>query len=120
VIVLGERHLRGILTVHAAYYHRRGHILSLDKDSPTPRRVQATTEGGIVALRRSADSTIATSDAQLDSIPDAALLEPVLKSPNSLWRRKSGRSCQSTRRCVAAISRPHDDDSWTTASPTRL
>jgi hypothetical protein len=35
------------------------------------------------------DSIIGTSDAQPDSIPDAAVLSPVLKSSKSLSRRKA-------------------------------
>jgi putative transposase len=50
VIVLGERHLRRILTQYAVYYHGARTHLSLDKDSPTPRRVQAPTEGCVVAF----------------------------------------------------------------------
>jgi len=40
VIVLGERHLRHILTRYADYYHGARTHLSLAKDSPTPRPVQ--------------------------------------------------------------------------------
>jgi putative transposase len=50
MIVLGERHLRRILTGYAAYYHRARTHLSLNEDSPTSRRVQALTEGRIVAF----------------------------------------------------------------------
>jgi hypothetical protein len=39
-----------MLTGYAAYYHGARTHLSLDKDSPTPRRVQAPTEGGVVAF----------------------------------------------------------------------
>ena len=38
VIVLGERHLRRVLTVYAGYYHGSRTHLSLAKDAPTPRR----------------------------------------------------------------------------------
>ncbi len=50
VIVLGERHLQQVLTCYAAYYHRARTHLSLEKDSPTPRRVQTPTEGRVVAF----------------------------------------------------------------------
>jgi putative transposase len=50
VIVLGERHLRRILTCYASYYHGARTHLSLEKDAPTPRRVQAPTEGRVVAF----------------------------------------------------------------------
>jgi putative transposase len=39
VIVLGERHLRGILKSYFAYYHRSRTHLSLSKDAPVPREV---------------------------------------------------------------------------------
>ena len=50
VIVLGDRHLRRVLTAYLTYYHEARTHLSLEKDSPTPRRVQGTTEGRVVAL----------------------------------------------------------------------
>jgi len=51
VIVLGERHLRRILTAYAGYYHGARTHLSLGKDAPTPRRVQGVTEGDVIAFR---------------------------------------------------------------------
>jgi putative transposase len=50
VIVLGERHLRRILAGYLAYYHESRTHLSLEKDAPTPRRVQALTEGDVIAF----------------------------------------------------------------------
>jgi transposase InsO family protein len=50
VIVLGERHLRRVLAGYLAYYHGSRTHLSLKKDSPTPRRVQALTDGKVIAL----------------------------------------------------------------------
>jgi putative transposase len=50
VIVLGERHLRRTLTRYTAYYHGSRTHLSLEKDAPAPRPVQAITEGDIVAF----------------------------------------------------------------------
>ena len=50
VIVLGERHLRRLLTDYLTYYHGSRTHLSLEKDAPTPRRVQAITEGDVVAF----------------------------------------------------------------------
>jgi len=51
VIVLGERHLRHILTAYAVYYHGARTHLSLAKDAPTPRRVQGIIEGDVVAFQ---------------------------------------------------------------------
>ena len=50
VIVLSERHLRHVLARYVSYYHVSRTHLSLDKDAPTPRRVQDATEGYVVAL----------------------------------------------------------------------
>jgi transposase InsO family protein len=50
VIVLGERHLRRILTSYSVYYHGARTHLSLAKDAPTPRCVQAIAEGHVVAF----------------------------------------------------------------------
>ena len=48
VIVLSERHLLRVLRRYLAYYHASRTHLSLDKDAPTPRRIQHTTEGRVV------------------------------------------------------------------------
>jgi putative transposase len=50
VIVLGERHPRRLLTAYLTYYHGARTHLALEKDAPTPRRVQARTEGHVVAF----------------------------------------------------------------------
>ena len=49
-IVLGKRHLRRLLTAYLAYYHGARTHLALEKDAPTPRRVQTPTEGPVVAF----------------------------------------------------------------------
>jgi len=50
LIVLGEQHLRSILTSYLAYYHRSRTHLSLDKDAPEPRVVQSSKLGTVVEL----------------------------------------------------------------------
>jgi putative transposase len=50
VIVLGEQHLHRILKFYFAYYHRSRTHLSLGKDAPEPRPVQAPAMGKIVEL----------------------------------------------------------------------
>ena len=50
VIVLGEQHLRRTLTAYLSYYHRSRTHLSLEKDAPTPRPVQAITGGEVVVF----------------------------------------------------------------------
>lgn len=53
VLVLGERHLRRILTRYFAYYHRARTHLSLDKDAPDSRPIERPELGAIVQHCRS-------------------------------------------------------------------
>jgi putative transposase len=48
VLVLGERHLRRILTHYFAYYHRARTHLALDKDAPDLRPIELPAAGQIV------------------------------------------------------------------------
>jgi len=50
VIVLNERHLRRILTSYFAYYHESRTHLSLERNSPVPRRVEHPSEGKVIAI----------------------------------------------------------------------
>lgn len=50
LIVLSEAHLRYVLRQYVFYYQRARTHLSLEKDAPTPRRVQAPTEGRVIAF----------------------------------------------------------------------
>jgi putative transposase len=50
VLVLGERHLRRILTRYFAYYHQALTHLALDKDAPDLRPIQILAAGRIVQL----------------------------------------------------------------------
>src|SRR3989441_636210 len=50
VLVLGERHLRRLLTRYFSYYHRARTHLSLDKDAPDARPVELAWAGRIVQL----------------------------------------------------------------------
>src|SRR5262249_53952411 len=50
VFVLGERHLRRILTRYFAYYHQARTHLALDKDAPDLRPIEPPTAGKIVSL----------------------------------------------------------------------
>ena len=52
VIVLGERHLKRILSEYVNYYNNTRTHLSLDKDTPAGRPVQHPEQGRVVALRR--------------------------------------------------------------------
>jgi putative transposase len=47
VVVLGERHLRRVLTAYLAYYHRARTHLSLDKDAPDGRPIEPPEFGAI-------------------------------------------------------------------------
>ncbi len=50
VIVLNERHLCRILSDSFDYYHNARCHLSLDRNSPNPRRVEPSSEGEVVSL----------------------------------------------------------------------
>ena len=50
VVVLGERHLRRILTRYFAYYHRARTHLALEKDAPDGRPVQLPDAGRILQI----------------------------------------------------------------------
>jgi len=50
VLILGERHLRRVLTRYFDYYHRARRHLSLDKDAPDVRAVELPEAGRIVEI----------------------------------------------------------------------
>jgi putative transposase len=50
VLVLGERHLRRILTRYFSYYHQARTHLALEKDAPDLRPIQILAPGRIVQL----------------------------------------------------------------------
>jgi putative transposase len=52
VVVIGERHLREILSKYVDYYNATRTHLSLAKDAPEPRRVQRLRQGRVVAIPR--------------------------------------------------------------------
>jgi putative transposase len=50
VIVLGETHLRRMLTRYFRYYHNFRTHLSLEKDAPTPRAIQDASLGPVIEV----------------------------------------------------------------------
>ena len=52
VVVIGERHLREILSKYVDYYNGTRTHLSLSKDSPEPRSVQLPSQGRVVKVPR--------------------------------------------------------------------
>ena len=50
VIVLNEGHLYRILTDYFDYYHNSRPHLSLDRNSPTPRKVEPPSQGQVIAI----------------------------------------------------------------------
>jgi hypothetical protein len=52
VVVIGERHLREILSKYVDYYNRTRTHLSLTKDTPEHRSIQKPGEGGVVEVPR--------------------------------------------------------------------
>ena len=52
LIVLGESHLKRILTNYFEYYHHSRPHLSLDRNSPTPREVEPPSQGEVISFRQ--------------------------------------------------------------------
>jgi hypothetical protein len=52
VVVIGERHLLGILSRYVDYYNGTRTHLSLAKDAPEPRGVQPPSQGRVVEVPR--------------------------------------------------------------------
>ena len=52
VIIMGERHLKRILSSYVDYYHSARTHLSLEKDAPEGRVVQPIEKGRVVELKR--------------------------------------------------------------------
>lgn len=52
VIVLNERHLKRILNSYLDYYHDDRTHLSLDRNSPTPRKIEVREQGEVVSMPR--------------------------------------------------------------------
>ncbi len=52
VVVIGERHLKRILSEYVHYYNTTRTHLSLAKDAPEPRRVQPPSQGRVVEMPR--------------------------------------------------------------------
>jgi len=52
MIILGERHLKRVLSSYFAYYHGARTHLSLAKDAPDGREVQSIEKGRVVELMR--------------------------------------------------------------------
>ncbi len=52
MVILGELHLKRILTSYAEYYHSVRTHLSLEKDTPHGRLIQSPEQGKIVELKR--------------------------------------------------------------------
>ena len=50
VIVLGEAHLKRILTSYFEYYHHARTHLSLDRNSPIPREVEPPDDGDVIGI----------------------------------------------------------------------
>ena len=52
IVVIGERHLRGILSSYVDYYNETRTHLALAKDAPEPRSAQAPSQGRVVEVPR--------------------------------------------------------------------
>jgi Integrase core domain len=114
VIVLGEHHLRRLLTAYLTYYLGARTHLALEKDAPTPRRVQAPTEGRAVAFpevgglhhryeRRAAWRERSTAESMLTSVSVSNLYVGVTRRCKVAFLKGSAQdvAAMSTRRFVA-------------------
>lgn len=68
VVVIGERHLRRILSTYVDYYNRTRTHLSLTKDSPELRTVQRPSQGRVVSVRALVDFIMSTCGARRERI----------------------------------------------------
>ncbi len=87
--MVSERHLRRLLTAYLTYYHGARTHLALQKDAPTPRRVQTPTEGPWSRSRNVADYIIATRP----SPPDRAQSTLASNLTSNYVSARSGRAC---------------------------
>jgi transposase InsO family protein len=93
VLVLGERHLRRILTRYLAYYHQARTHLALDKDAPDLMTIEFPAAGRIVQRPEVGGLPIATSvrlrspaPAVFSTIGHASQVQPPspARSPSSI------------------------------------
>jgi len=52
MVVIGERHLKRLLSEYVHYYNATRTHLSLAKDAPEPRSVQPPSQGRVVEMPR--------------------------------------------------------------------
>ena len=83
-VVFGERSLRRTLTAYCAYYHHWRTHLSLGKDAPQSRRIEAAAAGEVVEM------------------PEVGDLHHALRTPSRLTRSRSQRPVT----CDQALSAP--------------
>ncbi len=77
MIVLGENHVRRILANYQIYYNDARTHLSLERNSPVPRRVEPVSKGRVVAIPQVGGSIICTP-----APPESGLLE---SQPPLVW-----------------------------------
>jgi transposase InsO family protein len=68
VVVIGERHLKGILSEYVDYYNGTRTHLSLAKDAPEPRSVQPPSQGRVVEVPARVVSITNTSEERREPI----------------------------------------------------
>jgi putative transposase len=74
LIIINERHLHGVLSAYADYYHRTRTHLSLRKDCPDPRPVHPPTRGKVIAIPQVGVCTIAMNASPLERIYNGLLI----------------------------------------------
>jgi hypothetical protein len=89
LVIFNERHLRRVFISYLDYYHRTRTHLSLDKDCPEQRPIQAPKVGKIMAIPKSVVCTIATSALRRDSSHSPLMppQRPVPHGPRISWSK---------------------------------
>jgi hypothetical protein len=123
-LVLGERHLRRVLTQHFAYYHGARTHLSLDKNAPDGQPIEAPRVGTIIPIPEVGGCIIATfaerrsqhrvASPHRQERPHFRPSPPfILHGPERLCRtvQRDGLRLLTvllpTRDCVSSLSREH-------------
>src|SRR5947207_14774521 len=68
IVVLGERHLRGILSNYVDYYNETRTHSALAKDAPEPRSARAPSQGWEVVVLARVGSIMITAGAQRELV----------------------------------------------------
>jgi putative transposase len=104
MVVIGERHLKRLLSEYVHYYNTTRTHLSLAKDAPEPRRVQPPSQGRVVEVPCvGGGSTTNTSGEQREPITNkwkAQVVRPQHPRTLRVGCRSRGEQCAPSRSCT--------------------